>query len=192
MKLLFLTLCLLAASTVHAQKTTGDGTRENPRRGEPSTPMPAVVIYREAVQARGELSTVGALEARLKKEIPGRRGEADWEARMGHQLSILASYFQDQGAMRLAEGLARSAIGHYERAEVAAQRAGWSPRQRSELVGNQAQAQLKFLGEPAAARRTFQRAAQIDPGNSRAAVTARKLEKDEITKPLPVRNGNGG
>lgn len=192
MKTTALVLALLAAGTCWGQARTGDGSYDNPYRGGGEAPLlPAQVVYEEMRAHPAGRLPAAQMETRLKQMVAGQRGDAQWEATMAHQLSLLSALVRTTGDNRLTVALAAAAVGYYEAAENALTRDGAPSQHRARMAAHIGFLQDEYLADPQAAERSLGRALALDPGHEQAQRRKARIERDKQHQEKPGGGGKG-
>jgi len=191
MRYLCTILYLASAGLAFGQERTGDGSRENPFRGEPAPLMEAIVLYEEIRDQKQGRFTATQLEEQLKKRIPGRAGEATWEVTVAHQLSMLTALLQNGGEYRMAAAVADRTIAQYNSAESVLSREGASAQQRARMAAHAGKLQEEFVGDAEGAEASYQRALALDPSHEQAKRSRDRLEQSKLVKPTRGKGGEG-
>lgn len=188
MKSLLFTFVLLGVGSTLVANSR-DGSRDNPRKGEPAPPLPAMVLFEEIREKnKGRISSA-QLEAQLSKMVGGRKGDATTEATMAHQLSLLSAYFRTIGEMRLTVEFAEASVKRYRSAEKALNRQGAPVKHQARMAANIAHLQEDYLGDPLSAGNSYARAIALDPAREDLKRRKQKLDRDRLVKTKPGRGG---
>ncbi len=192
MKTIAFVLTLLAAGMCWGQARTGDGSYDNPYRGGGEAPsLPAQVVYEEMrAQPEGRMPAA-QMEKRLKQLVAGKKGDAQWEVTMAHQLSLLSAFVRTTGDNRLTVELAAAAVGYYEAAEKALTRDGAPSKNRARMAAHMGFLQDEYLADPQAAERSLGRALALDPGHEQAQRRKARIEREKQRKEKPGGGGKG-